>query len=239
MAPVAPLRAALSPLVSRAASGPSAIASDSRDTDAGTAPRSPDNETSLPPRWLRATTDKSSREAFAGTRQRRRSLADTQFLDPARIRRYTASSGEHLLLFSSGHGARSTTFAATFLLRPHPGRSSCWRISRPSPHPTQPPAPAPRYHPRRLTIRQRPHPRSTSAEQTWVNLGKRLSELAEVAKDGRKGGRVAAILAGVAAAASVATYLATDTRAPSNKGKKSRSADHSQGKNPPRQHRKG
>lgn len=120
VAPAAPLRAPLSPLVSRAASGPSAIAADSRAGQAGMAPRSPDNATSLPRRWQRATTDKPLREASAGTRQHRTSLVDSQFLDLARIRRYTASSGERLLLNSSEHGARPTIAAASFLLRSYP-----------------------------------------------------------------------------------------------------------------------
>jgi hypothetical protein len=114
MARAQPLRAAPSALVSRPVFGPTATASDSQADAAGTAPRSPDSANSLPRHWPHATADKSSRAASAGTRQRRRSLVEIQFLDLARIRRYTANSGE-CLCFSSGHVARPLAFAATFL----------------------------------------------------------------------------------------------------------------------------
>lgn len=120
MALVALHRTAPSALVSRPIFGTTATASDNRAGHAGMAPRSPDNATSLPRCWLRATTDKPSREASAGTRQHRTSLVDSQFLDLARIRRYTACSGERLLLNSSEHGARPTIAPASFLLRSYP-----------------------------------------------------------------------------------------------------------------------
>jgi hypothetical protein len=123
MAPTPSLRAAPSALVSRPAFGPTATAADSRAEAAGMAPRSPDSANSLSRHWPHATADKPPRAASAGTRQRRRSLVESQFLDLARIWRYTASSGEDLLLNSSGHGARPTTFAATFQL-PNLGPSS-------------------------------------------------------------------------------------------------------------------
>lgn len=115
MAPTVPRRAAPSALVSRPVFGPTATASDNRAEAAETAPRSPDSANSLPRHWPHATADKSSRAASAGTRQRRRSLVEIQFLDLARIRRYTANSGE-CLCFSSGHVARPLAFAATFQL---------------------------------------------------------------------------------------------------------------------------
>src|SRR5512145_1360190 len=96
MALVALHRTAPSALVSRPIFGPTATASDNRAGPAGMPPRSPGSATSSLRHWPRATADTSERAASAGTRQRRRSLAEPQFLDLARIRRYTANSGECL-----------------------------------------------------------------------------------------------------------------------------------------------
>lgn len=114
MAPTALRRAALSALVSHPIFDPTAIASDSRAGPAGMAPQRPGSAPSLPRHWRHATADRPSRAASADTRRRHRSPVGHQFLDLARIRRYTASSGEGFLLYSSEHAARPTTFAATF-----------------------------------------------------------------------------------------------------------------------------
>jgi hypothetical protein len=116
MASAALHRAAPSALVSRPIFGPTATASDNRAGHAGMAPRSPGSATSLLRHWPRAIADTSERAASAGIRPSHRSLVEPQFLDLPRIRRYTANSGEDFLLNSSGHGARPTSFAATFLL---------------------------------------------------------------------------------------------------------------------------
>jgi hypothetical protein len=168
-------RAAPSALVSRPIFGPTATASDNRAGHAGMAPRSPGSATSLLRHWPRAIADTSERAASAGIRSSHRSLVEPQFLDLPRIRRYTANSGEDFLLNSSGHGARPTSFAATFLLQNQgPSRSDavdsaflhCLATGNLSSTATRPRSSPPPQPPRRSTGARAIHPTVPRAIKT-------------------------------------------------------------------------
>src|SRR5690606_3571347 len=110
----APRRASPSSLVSRDIERPGASAADSRAALRGSASPRPRSATYRHRDSQRARRDTSPRAAPAGSPPRHRSPGAPQLLDLERRAHYNASSGWRWV-FSSEHGARPTTSAATFL----------------------------------------------------------------------------------------------------------------------------